>query len=135
MSTRIVLLKSEFTLKREFFADALEALCSLAGQETVCSKDVAHFMWISAKDFSQAKTLEEMFGTLRWPVHIDEIGIEEIDFSGEKLGDEDIFFSAIAPYVEEASYIMVANEEGEIWKWVFTGQVCKRQKARIIFDL
>ena len=41
------------------------------------------------------------------------------DFYGEKLGDDEIFLSALAPYVEDGSYLEFEGEDGYSWRWSF----------------
>lgn len=52
----------------------------------------------------------------------------------EKLGDEFKFFQAIAPYVEVGSYIELQGEDGCRWRWVFDGNICVEQTAKIVWD-
>ena len=37
-----------------------------------------------------------------------------------KDGDEEIFFKALAPYVETGSYLCFKGEDGDTWKWSFS---------------
>ena len=61
--------------------------------------------------------------------------IVEIDFEGERLGhDEDVMFNAIAPYVEDGSFIEMVGEDGDRWRWVFKNGECKEIKAKMTWN-
>ena len=45
-----------------------------------------------------------------------------MEFIGEKYGDEEIFFAALAPFVEKDSYISFEGEDGCKWTWCFNGK-------------
>lgn len=55
--------------------------------------------------------------------------ITELEFIGEKLGDDFKIFQSIAPYVQDGSYIWMIGEDGDQWRWVFQAGVCKEVKA------
>ena len=45
--------------------------------------------------------------------------IVNLEFDGEKSGDEDILFRAIAPFVESGSFIEMRGEDGCQWRCLF----------------
>ncbi len=95
-----------------------------------------HFMWINdSSEFLNARSLEDALGVWRWDAVVDEEGgIEELSFQGENLGDEDLLFSALAPYIAEGSSIVVAGEDGIVWRWYFSNERVRRQNARLVFE-
>ena len=60
--------------------------------------------------------------------------IFELNFAGEKLGDDEILFQAIAPFVKKDSYIEMQGECGLIWRWSFDGKTMKEKTANIMFE-
>jgi len=62
----------------------------------------------------------------------DEGEIIELYFNGDKLAcDEDIMFQAIAPYVEDGSFIEMVGEDGDCWRWIFKDAKCKEVRAEV----
>ena len=64
----------------------------------------------------------------------DEDNIEDLEFAGEKLGDKQILFDIIAPFVESSSYILIACDNGQVWQWRFDDKKCFYDLGKIIFE-
>jgi len=93
------------------------------------------YAWVTTEDYANAKTLEEAMNAWRWEATLDKDGnIASLYFTGEKLGDDEILFNAIAPYVKKGSFIDLEGEDGTIWRWKFDGKKMKEVTARIVFD-
>lgn len=121
MGYRMSVMECNFALKKENHADALEAIKSLAGKETIHDSSGGHFSWVDTKDFLDARHIENALEAWRWEAEFDPDGnINRLCFVGEKLGDCELVFNAIAPYVEENSYIQMLGEDGFQWRWVFS---------------
>jgi len=127
---------SNFTIKPSNVAGALASIKALAGKETITDSSGRHYSWVSTKDFVKAETLSEAMNAWRWHVTCDEETgeVENILFEGEKIGDEDALFGAIAPFVEPDSYIEMQGEDGTLWRWVFDGKTCTEKTATISWD-
>lgn len=117
---------SSFTIKKENFTKALESLKSVFIPENMTCKDYIsgkeypHFSWVDTKTVIESKTLEEAMDEIRYvPLYNFDGNICNVGFTGEKYGDEDVFFNALAPYVESDSYMCFEGEDGDTWKWVF----------------
>ena len=53
-------------------------------------------------------------------------------FNGDKIAhDEDTMFQAIAPYVEDGSFIEMAGENGDRWRWVFKDGRCEEFRPKV----
>jgi hypothetical protein len=117
MNTR----ESNFRIKKENFDKALLAIKTLdPSQGSGYSRSHSHFAWVEESEYKSAETLSQALDSWRWSAGISDSGdIDSIDFCGEKLGDDEILFQAIAPFVEAGSYIEMQGEDGEIWRWVF----------------
>ena len=117
---------SNFVIKKENLAKALESLKSVFVPENMTCKDYVngkefpHFSWVNTKTVLESTTLEEAMEEIRYnPIHNLDGDICDVEFTGEKYGDEDIFFTSLAPYVEPDSYICFEGEDGATWKWIF----------------
>lgn len=121
---------SNFVIKKENFENALNSLKAVfvPGKMTcydyVCGKTIPHFSWVTTDVVLNAKTLEEALVEIRYdPIFDNDGNIINVEFNGEKYGDEKIFFTALAPFVESDSYISFRGEDGHLWKWFFDGKV------------
>ena len=117
---------SEFFIKAEDKPKVVEAVKKLIGHET-CGD---YFSWVD--DFSDLDTAEEILAEWRWDVGVDDDGnIIELYFTGEKLGDDEILFNAIAEFVKEESYITMHGKNGDMWRWFFEHNMCIEQTPNI----
>lgn len=123
----------DFFIPSDKFDDVLKAIRSLNGQQT-CESYVngvhtpTHFSWVDY-DFWKKDSLDETLRAWRWTPEVVVGGNKDIvglQFDGEKLGDEDILFTAIAPFVEDGSSITVQGEDGFVWSWVFENGKVRR---------
>lgn len=112
----------DFRIKKENFAPALEAI-----------KKLEPHGWVD--EYKTAETLEEAMKAWRWEPAIDKNGeIDYLYFEGEKLGDDERFMEAIAPFVEHDSFIEVSGEEMALWRWSFRDGVMKELNANITWE-
>lgn len=80
------------------------------------------FSWVDTDEVMGAKTLAAAMEAIRWPVeHDDEGNITSIGFAGEKLGEDEHFFNAIAKFVNDGCFIEMSGEDGARWRWIFSG--------------
>ena len=92
-----------------------------------------HFAFVDMT-YPKQKTLSAMLACWRWEAECDKEGaIIGLDFSGEKSGDDSALFNAIAPFVKRGSYIEMAGEDGNIWRWSFDGKVMKEIDGKVTF--
>ena len=120
---------SKFVMKKENFEKALQALKEVFVPENMTCKDYIygkvypHFSWVDTNVVLKAETIEEVLEEIRYePEHDDEGNIVNVEFTGEKFGDEKIFFTALAPYIEKGSYVSFEGEDGREWTWLFNGE-------------
>jgi len=133
---------ASFVIKNENMEGALQAikqLCSLeqkigGGVSWDGKRERKHFCFVDSQEILNADTLLDALDVWRWEADMDENGICDISFTGEKYGDDQILFDAIAPYVEDGSYIQMCGEEAEIWRWIFKNGKCCEVPATLIFD-
>jgi hypothetical protein len=119
--------ETQFHIKAAHKAAALAAVRRLARDERAMSRGSSQgdrwYSWVTTDDFYLAKTLEVALSAWRWDatIHGNTHDIVGLQFNGEKSGDDEVLFSAIAPFVTDGSYIQMSGEDGAVWRWVFKG--------------
>lgn len=78
-----------------------------------------HFAFCNLAVPSQWKTLAQAMEELRWETVEDETGIINIRFRGEKQGDDHTILCALAPFIQDGSFITMLGEDGYEWRWDF----------------
>ena len=77
------------------------------------------YSWMPADYPSETETLEDVLELVGFEIEHDDNGdIIGVSY-GNKTGAEDIFMLALAPYVEDGSYILWLGEDGHRWMWKF----------------
>lgn len=117
-----------FKIKKENLPAALEAIRELHGKETIHDRENG-FSWVD-DDFYKKENIGDTLESWRWEPEFDKEGnIVNIQFSGEKLGDEEILFRQIAKFVEHGSLITMHGENSD-WRWVFeNGQMITKHRS------
>jgi hypothetical protein len=133
------LLKAEVFIFRRDHEKALQSIKDLfQSTSTGPPRKFANthaFAWVDTARVLDAATLHDALDAWRWMVlDEDESGnITELDFTGEKLGNDEVLFRALAPYVREGSQIQMAGGDGAIWRWFFYGRAVHRQDGKVVF--
>jgi hypothetical protein len=123
-----------FNIAKENISSAVKSIQDLHGKETIQGGSGRHFSWVD-EDFYKQGDLTKILNAWRWNPNFDMEGnVVNIEFTGEKLGDDQILFDAIAPFVKEGSYIEMRGEDGAIWRWVFDGKTCEEKQAKISWE-
>lgn len=103
-----------------------------AGWFDQITKVWSSFSWVDIDEFRAAKTLVEALKAWRWIIEVDvDDNVIAILFDGEKLGQDQLLFDAIAPWVQDGSYIEMSGEDGSMWRWVFEAGKCHEVQATI----
>lgn len=124
---------SDFFISRQNVSRALNAIKKLAGNETIEDSSGRHYSWVSGA-YAEAESLEEAMEDWRWYPEMDDTGnVIRLEFNGEKLGDDHILLSAIAPFVDRGE-IEMEGEDGARWLWRFKNGQCVEVTARIVYD-
>ena len=125
---------TEFKILAANKALALEAVKKLVGCETITDSTGRHFSWVDSGTFLRADTLEEALKAWRWGTETNNDGnIVNIGFTGQKLGDDAMLFNAIAPFVENGSYIQMIGEDDTIWRWTFENGQMEEKTGEVSF--
>jgi hypothetical protein len=56
-----------------------------------------------------------------------------VSWNGEKMGQEDLFFEALAPFISNNSFIEWRGEDNEMWRWLFKDGTMVIQKPVIFW--
>lgn len=116
--------ESDFKIKKENTSKALEIIKGLV-------REGEEFRWVSNEVLLEAENLKEALEEFGYDVIEDEKELEIFDFINEKEGDELTMFKAIAPVVEEGSYIEMYGEDGDTWRWVFENGKCIEKRPKV----
>jgi hypothetical protein len=136
MSSQLEQGRTRFCIKAADKLAALAAVNSLAAKTDKMrgSSGNRHFAWVTTNRFEQASTLEDALEAWRWGAETNEAGdVVKLEFTGEKLGNEDRLFAALAPFVVTGSYIE-ALVEGQPFRWRFEDRVCHTDDCHVEFD-
>jgi len=113
----INLIETTASFKIENSEKILRAIQNLKGTETIEDSGGKHFSWVD-NNFEKITDIVEMFGEWRWRIEKDGENYKIVSFTGEKAGDDDVLFKAIAPYMNDG-FIQMRGEDDEGWKWIF----------------
>lgn len=130
--------ESYFFIPKEYHGMALQAIKDFMLKTYTADggmQVIRSFPWINTDEVVNSETLKDALYAWRWDAHTDENGdITYLSFDGEKLGEEELLFDVIAPYVKEGSYIVMQGEDNFTWRWYFDGKTYRDQAARIVWD-
>lgn len=120
--------ETKFRIKAENKAKAHQAVRGLlaktskmSGFASSGSSVTRHFSWVDMDELRTTKTIEGQLKAWRWEADTDEKtgDVVNLHFRGEKLGDDTVLFGALAPFVEDGSFIQMSGEDGAVWRWCF----------------
>ena len=130
----IVLENSEFRIKTLDLAKAAQAIRGLHGSETIGDSSGRHFSWVD-KGFHLLDGIDNLLKAWRWaPEFADDGSICGLEFEGEKSGDDEILFGALAPFVVADSFLMFLGEDGDRWRYLFDGKGMEIQYAKVVWE-
>lgn len=91
------------------------------------------YSWVQ-EDYVTSNDVVDIFRYWRWDIDMDKHGnIVDIRFAGEKLGDDEVFFKAIAPFVKHDSFIEMVGEDNAMWRWKFSNGKLREIYPEIIW--
>ncbi|MFA5135641.1 MAG: hypothetical protein WC505_07710 [Patescibacteria group bacterium] len=144
MGYEISLQNCEFTIKEKNLSKAFDAAHEILSD---AHKNEMHggswqnrkrlewcYSWVDMEKAKACKSLEGILEEFGWDaIHDTEGNICGLEFEDRKIGQEEVLFRAIAPYVEPGSFIEILGEDGTRWRWVFDGSVLKELQATIVW--
>ena len=115
---------TKFAINKTKISDVLAAIKSIPDEG---------YGWVDGS-YVSAENIDDAFDDWRWAPHYSENGnINGLDFIGQKSGDDLVLFTAIAPFVEDGSYIVMTGEDGFVWRWLFKGGKITEQAGSMVF--
>jgi hypothetical protein len=127
MGINIFVLETSFQINSKNVESALDAVKRL-------SVEMETIAFVNRETVINSSDIYTVLSEWRWhPVIDDENNIIDLEFWGEKLGNEEILFNKISSFVEDKSFIVAANDEGKIWRWRFDGENCHYEIGKIVF--
>ena len=116
----------ELRIKKENLDKAHEALMALQDAPPKSKRGGSYsanerrfwYSWMP-EDLRTLTDTKAVFAELGFEVLDDENGDLLILCYDNKTGQEDVFFAAAAPFIEDGDYEWT-GEDGEFWKWQFT---------------
>jgi len=131
MGYSIYRLETDFFMAKAVHEKALFCIKKFAREKLAAGRQIA---FADAAEIEQLENLEDTLMALRWIPETNETDdITDLDFSGEKAGDDFELFSAIAEYVRDGSYISFVGEDSKVWRWLFLNGRVIEQAGRIVF--
>jgi hypothetical protein len=96
-------------------------------------KKSSWFSWMPENYPETLSTAKEILDELGFEVTLDEQGnIIDLHYNN-KMGQEDLFLKAIAPFVKEGSFINWAGEDGTNWQYFFDGKKMIEKQGQVVF--
>jgi hypothetical protein len=130
--------ESHFFIPKEYHGMALQAIKDFMLKTYTADSGmqvIRSFPWVSTDEVASSDRLQDALLAWRWDAYIDENGdIANLSFEGEKLGEDEILFNLISPYVKEGSYIVMQGEDNWTWRWYFDGKNYREQAGRIVWE-
>jgi len=143
--------ESSLLIKKENFESCYEAMCDLNNNNSIKNGgaygvDIQYVegnkwdknKWFSWMDWNYPETCKTFIDIL------EKLGFEYFKFDeqgnlvelnyGSKIGQEQLFFEAIAPYIGKGSYINWVGEDNLMWQWYFNGKELIEKSAIIRYE-
>lgn len=110
-------MESSFCIRKEYFAGLVKAA-------------IQRFPDL----FDEMSSVRDIFKEFDFEVDKDEKGnLDDIVFTGDRAGNEDELFEAIAPFVEAGSSVSFYGEDNSIWQYCFDGKQCRNESPLLIW--
>lgn len=128
---------TDFSIPKAHLEDAYTAMCDINRFHKLKrggGGGEAWFSWMPANYPDVLSTAEEILNELGFEFIVDPTTGDLTSFTYDsKIGNEDIFFCSIAPFIKKGSYINWTGEDGEMWQWYFTGERMQVRSAVISY--
>lgn len=137
----------DFTIPHEYLDDAFKAMCDLNWRNDLKSggrwpavenaddsapREDKWFSWMAWDYHVTCKSAEDIFRDLGFETHMDD-GDFHLSFYNSKIGDEEHFLRAVAPFVRHGSFIEWRGEDGSMWRYAFAFGKMLVQNATIVW--
>lgn len=142
--------ESSIFIKKENFELCYEAMCALNNDNDIkrggaFGKDIQYvennewdqnkwFSWMDWNYPETCKTFVDILDALGFEYNLDEEGNLVYLTYSSKIGQEDLFFKAIAPFINKGSYVNWMGEDNLMWQWYFDGKELIEKSAIIHYE-
>jgi len=92
-----------------------------------------HFSWMDEDWTERCKNLGDVFAELGFEISGTDGDLEIYGYNS-KVGDENHFLRAVAPFVKPGSYLEWEGEDMERWRWDFDGTTMTEKSGRTIWE-
>ena len=140
---------ANIVIKKDCIAEALEAINALHEPSLMekqagggCSDGRKWYSWVNNPPEGGFTDIVEAIDAWRYdaepinnPYGYQEVGDISIEhFNGEKWGDDEYLWKAIAPFVRNGSDVSYVGEDGEQWRFEFEDGKVKERTARVVWE-
>lgn len=113
---------------------ALYQPLALAALKELCD-DSLHLSWVDQAAVREAETLANALRKFHYNSEIREKGsLFLTEFTGGKLGSEDILWPTLAPFMRDLSYLEYEGEDGARWRYSVSVGKLYTQEGRWEWD-
>lgn len=93
---------------------------------------VPWYSWVDDSEVLNADNFVEAMRAWRWEAEVSDGHCHGLEWEGEKYSDDMVVpLEAIAPFVEDGSFLEMRGEDDEMWRWVFRGGQLHTYNAQI----
>jgi len=93
-----------------------------------------HYSWVNTPESGAFDDLIAAFDEWRYEAQLlDDGSVEVVYFTGEKLGDDEILYKTIAPFITDGT-ISLLGEDHDHWRFLFNNGTCKEQAGHITYS-
>jgi hypothetical protein len=90
------------------------------------------YSWVSTKELMEATTLAGLINCFVGDADILD-GALVFGFD-DKVGNEDVLFEVLAPYIDAGGYVEWRGEDGSHWMWMFDGTAMKVLDGEVVYN-
>lgn len=132
-----------FMVEKKHFPAAYDALCAIndekynhlkrGGSSGPDGQTAYWYSWMPENYPAETETLIDILELLGFEIGYDTDGnINGLAYYN-KTGNEEIFFMALAPYVENGSWVMWQGEDGDMYGWEFADGKLWMRSVKVAF--
>jgi hypothetical protein len=133
---------NDLHIAKENVAKALAAINALHAPDLMkkqagggCSDGTKWYSWVGNPPEGGFTDLVDAIKSWRYEAALNDDGsVEVLHFKGEKLGDCQILWAALAPFVNHKAEIFCKGEDGAQWKWTFKKNKFKEVFAQVAWE-
>lgn len=124
-------------MSKDTFADAYKALCDLNRHDHLkrggSNTGAVWYSWMPENYESETETVLDILDLLGLTVEGDDDG-NIVGFQYDnKMGAEEVFLAALAPYIKDGSFINWAGDDGAMWQHRFENGRMTRHDAIVTY--